>query len=94
MLLIPKWFISIGEITGEPTAQMRWSRAAYMRDVVSRYRVQVEGWPLEDVPFRNLSDIPNLGKLELLLARWKDETTYFRTISQAEYDAMLADPTP
>lgn len=65
-----------------------------MRDVVSRYRVQVEGWPLEDVPFRNLSDIPNLGKLELLLARWKDETTYFRTISQAEYDAMLADPTP
>ncbi|KAI1790267.1 hypothetical protein LXA43DRAFT_891310 [Ganoderma leucocontextum] len=82
------------EITGESNAQMRWSRAAYIRDVVSRYRVRIEGWPLADVPFKNLSDVPNLGKLELLLTRWMAGTTYFRAISQAEYDAMILDPSP
>ena len=73
---------------------MRWARAAYMRDVVSRYRVRIEGWPLADVPFKNLSDVPNLGKLDLLLERWTNGTTYFRAISQAEYDAMIIDPSP
>lgn len=65
-----------------------------MRDVVARYRVRIEGWPLADVPFKNLSDVPNLGKLELLLARWQNGTTYFRLISPAEYDAMIVDPSP
>ena len=83
-----------GEITGEPNAQMRWSRSAYMRDVVSRYRVRIEGWPLSEIPLKNLSDVPNLGKLEFLLARWKSGETFFRRISQAEYDAMVADPVP
>ena len=65
-----------------------------MRDVVARYRVRIEGWPLREVPFKNLSDVPNLGKLEFLLARWKSGETFFRRISQAEYDAMVADPVP
>ncbi|TBU34005.1 hypothetical protein BD309DRAFT_989589 [Dichomitus squalens] len=82
------------DITGEPNAQMRWTRTAYMRDVVSRYRVRIEGWPLSEIPLKNLSDVPNLGKLELLLARWRAGTIYFRRISQAEYDAMVADPVP
>ncbi|KAM5534471.1 hypothetical protein V8D89_011803 [Ganoderma adspersum] len=82
------------EITGESNAQMRWSRGAYLRDVVNRYHVRIEGWPLADVPFKNLSDVPNLGKLELLLSRWMDGTTYFREISQAEYNQMMIDPSP
>lgn len=73
---------------------MRWSRAAYMRDVVLRYHVRIEGWPLTDVPFKNLSDVPNLGKLELLLERWVSGATYFRAISQEEYDVMSTDPSP
>ncbi|KAI8996493.1 hypothetical protein BD414DRAFT_408649 [Trametes punicea] len=82
------------EITGEPSAQMRWSRTAYMKDVVSRYRVRIEGWPLNDVPFKNLSDVSNLGKMELLLRGWKEGTIYFRAISDAEFRDMVADPSP
>ncbi|KAI0714157.1 hypothetical protein C8T65DRAFT_644909 [Cerioporus squamosus] len=82
------------EITGKHDAQMRWSRTAYMRDVVARYRVRIEGWPLNDVPFRNLSDVPNLPKLELLLAGFRNGTIRFRAITEEEYNAMAADPTP
>ncbi|KAI0642001.1 hypothetical protein C8Q79DRAFT_929527 [Trametes meyenii] len=81
-------------ITGEPSAQMRWSRGAYMQHVVSRYRVRIEGWPLADVPFRNLSDVPNLGKLELLLRGFQDGSIYFRRINDAEFREMTADPSP
>ncbi|KAI0367612.1 hypothetical protein BV20DRAFT_552281 [Pilatotrama ljubarskyi] len=82
------------EITGEPNAQMRWSRHAYLKDVVSRYRVRIEGWPLADVPFKNLSDVPNLGKLDVLLRGWREGTIYFRAIDDAEFHAMMADPSP
>ncbi|KAL7280637.1 hypothetical protein PYCCODRAFT_1443280 [Trametes coccinea BRFM310] len=82
------------EITGEPNAQMRWSRNAYMRDVVSRYRVRIEGWPLNEVPFKNLSDVTNLGKMEYLLRGWTEGTIYFRLITDAEFREMIADPSP
>ncbi|KAI0831891.1 hypothetical protein BC628DRAFT_565048 [Trametes gibbosa] len=82
------------EITGQPGAQMKWAQTAYMRDVVSRYRVRIEGWPVAEIEFKNLSNIPNLRKLELLLRGWKDETIYFRQINEEEYQAMVADPTP
>ncbi len=65
-----------------------------MRDVVARYKVRIEGWPLDDVPFKNLSDVPNLPKLELLLAGFRDGTIRFRAITEDEYIAMAADPTP
>lgn len=73
---------------------MRWTRTSYMRDVVARYRVRIEGWPLDEVPFRNLSDVPNLPKLEILLKGWRDGTIRFRAISDAEYQQMLNNPTP
>ena len=65
-----------------------------MRDVVARYKVRIEGWPLGDVSFKNLSDVPNLPKLELLLAGFRNGTIGFRAITDAEYNAMVADPTP
>ena len=65
-----------------------------MRDVVGRYRVRIEGWPLHEVPFKNLSDVPNLPKLELLQRGFQDGTIYFRAISDVEYAAMVADPSP
>ncbi|KAI0664492.1 hypothetical protein C8Q70DRAFT_1042069 [Cubamyces menziesii] len=82
------------DITGEPSAQMRWAQGAYMRDVVARYRVRIEGWPLREVPFKNLSDVPNLRRLELLLRNWKEGKIYFRRITEEEYQTMVADPSP
>ena len=65
-----------------------------MRDVVARYKVRIEGWPLGDVSFKNLSDVPDLPKLELLLAGFRNGTIGFRAITDDEYNAMVADPTP
>ena len=65
-----------------------------MKNIVTRYRVRIEGWPLADVPFKNLSDVSNLPKLELLLRGWKEGTIRFRKITDAEYTEMVTDPTP
>lgn len=65
-----------------------------MKNVVQRYRVRIEGWPLNEVPFRNLSDVSNLPKLELLLRGWKDGSIRFCTITEAQYSEMVADPSP
>ena len=73
---------------------MRWTRRAYMKDIVNRYRVRIEGWPLAEVPFKNLSDVPNLPKLELLLRGWKDGTIRFVAITEHQYEAMVRDPSP
>ena len=72
---------------------MRWARRAYMKDVVNRYRVRIEGWPLADVPFKNLSDVTNLPKLEQLTRGWRDGSIRFRQITDNEYREMVADPT-
>ena len=48
----------------------------------------LEGWPHDEVPFRNLSDVSNLQKLEVLLKGWQEGTIYFRRVSEAEF-AML-----
>ncbi|KAI0370550.1 hypothetical protein BV20DRAFT_943868 [Pilatotrama ljubarskyi] len=80
------------DVTGESTAQMRWSRTAYLKDVVSRYRVRVEGWPLEEAPFHNLSDIPHLRQVEVLLRNWRDGPISFRAIDEAQLSEMMRDP--
>ncbi|KAI0738403.1 hypothetical protein C8Q80DRAFT_1222608 [Daedaleopsis nitida] len=81
-------------ITNDRNAAMGWSRKSYMKNVVQRYRVRIEGWPLGEVPFRNLSDVSNLPKLELLLRGWKDGSIRFSQITEAQYSAMAADPSP
>ncbi|KAI0768845.1 hypothetical protein BD413DRAFT_605260 [Trametes elegans] len=81
-------------ITQDDTASMSWSRKSYLKNIVTRYRIRIEGWPLAEVPFRNLSDVSNLGKLELLLQGWKAGTIRFRRISDEQVRAMLADPSP
>ena len=65
-----------------------------MKNIVTRYRVRVEGWPLGEVPFKNLSDISNLPKLNLLLLGWKEGSIGFRKITNAEYTEMVNDPSP
>ncbi|KAH9940413.1 uncharacterized protein BXZ73DRAFT_88665 [Epithele typhae] len=81
-------------ITGDKNASMGWSRKSYMKNVVQRYLVRIEGWPLNEVPFRNLSDVSNLPKLELLLRGWREGTIAFKRITEAQYQSMLADPSP
>lgn len=83
-----------GEITAQPKAQMRYTRSSYMRGVVGKYHVRIEGWPLDVILFKNLSDVPNLATLELLLGGFEDGTIRFRAISESEYQQMLADPSP
>ena len=84
----------LGAITGDRDAAMSWTRKSYMKNIVTRYRVRIEGWPLADVPFKNLSDVSNLPKLQLLLRGWKEGTIRFRKITDAEYTEMVTDPTP
>lgn len=91
---MPNIFIAAGAVANEPNAAMRWARGAYTRDVVARYRVRIEGWPLDEVPFTSLSGVPDLQKLELLLRGWRDGTIYFRRISEAEFQQMMQDPSP
>lgn len=67
---------------------MRWP--SYWKDVVCKYRVVVEGWPHNDVPFRNLSDVSNLQKLEILLRGWQAGEIFFRRLPEAEFDALSA----
>ncbi|KAH9940752.1 uncharacterized protein BXZ73DRAFT_98583 [Epithele typhae] len=93
-LTLPRALPPTGEITGDIHAQMRWTRRAYMKDIVGRYRVRIEGWPLAEVPFKNLSDVTNLPKLETLSRGWLAGTIYFRQITDAEFRQMLEDPTP
>ncbi|KAI1785919.1 hypothetical protein LXA43DRAFT_1065469 [Ganoderma leucocontextum] len=81
-------------ITNDRNATMAWSRKSYMKNIVTRYRVRIEGWPLAEVPFRNLSDVSNLPKLELLLRGWKEGTIRFCRINDAQYTQMLTNPTP
>ncbi|KAJ8474760.1 hypothetical protein ONZ51_g7005 [Trametes cubensis] len=81
-------------ITDEPTARMRWVKAAYMRDVVARYRVRIEGWPLEDMPFQNPCNLSSVKELKFLILRWTEGKTYFRKITECEFQCMVSDPTP
>jgi hypothetical protein len=67
---------------------MRWP--SYWKDVVCKYRVVVEGWPHNEVPFRNLSDVSNLQKLEILLKGWQSGEIYFRRLSETEFEGLRA----
>ncbi|TFY61512.1 hypothetical protein EVJ58_g4481 [Rhodofomes roseus] len=78
---------ALRQITGDEVATMHWP--TYWKDVVARYHVIIEGWP-GDVPFRNLSDVSNLGKLEQLLRGWQNGDIYFRRISDAEFAVLNA----
>ncbi|PCH44528.1 hypothetical protein WOLCODRAFT_139056 [Wolfiporia cocos MD-104 SS10] len=76
------------EITGDDVAVMRYN--TYWKDIVTRYRVVIQGWP-QDVPFRNLSDVSNLGKLDILLQGWQSGTIRFRHITDEEYEFLSAE---
>ena len=67
---------------------MRWP--SYWKEIVVKYHVIVEGWPHSEVPFRNLSDVSNLQKLEVLLRGWQAGEIYFRKLADGELEALSA----
>ncbi|EKM50583.1 uncharacterized protein PHACADRAFT_263940 [Phanerochaete carnosa HHB-10118-sp] len=75
-------------ITQDPNASMRWP--SYWKDIVIKYHVIIEGWPHEEVPFRNLSDVSNLQKLEILLRGWQSGEIFFRQLSEEEFEVLSA----
>ncbi|KAH8104079.1 hypothetical protein BXZ70DRAFT_905192 [Cristinia sonorae] len=77
---------ALREITQDENASMRWP--SFWKDIVVKYRVMIIGWPYDEVPFRNLSDVSNLQKLDLLLKGWQEHTIYFRRLTDAEFASM------
>ena len=66
---------------------MKWKN--FWRDVVSKYRVVVDGWP-ENIQFGNLSDVvTSLADLETLLRKWRSGAIHFRSIGDDEFKQML-----
>jgi hypothetical protein len=74
------------EITREPTAKMQWVQ--YYRNVVMRYCIVVKGWP-DTIPFVNLSAVSTaLPQLQMLLDNWEKDITYWKELSDAEYEEL------
>jgi hypothetical protein len=60
----------------------------YWRDIVAKYRVYIEGWP-DEILFGNLSDVAtSLPALEKLRSSWKSGRTFFRVLSDAEFEKL------
>jgi hypothetical protein len=73
----------IGEITGEPGANMQW--AHYFRNIVERYQVIIVGWP-DNIPFVNLSQASSaLPELQKLFDMWETGITHWKTLTDEEF---------
>ncbi|KAG6377665.1 hypothetical protein JVT61DRAFT_14430 [Boletus reticuloceps] len=65
-----------GTATGDADAKMQWKY--YFRNVVSRYKVAIKGWP-DEVPFKNLSEVScSLALLEMLYQKWEHKENLYR----------------
>lgn len=68
---------------------MSWS--LFYRRVTWKYGVLIDGWPLELVPFKDLSkSTSSLPVLETLWLRWKIGQTFFREATLEEMRALEA----
>ncbi|KAG2112532.1 uncharacterized protein F5147DRAFT_744449 [Suillus discolor] len=74
------------ECTGEPGAKMQWVH--YFRNIVQWYQVVVEGWP-DKIPFTNLSQVLSaLPDLQMLCNRWDQGMTFWRSLSDKEFEKL------
>ncbi|KAG1845222.1 hypothetical protein C8R48DRAFT_554198, partial [Suillus tomentosus] len=74
------------QITGDDRAKMQW--VYYYRNVIQRYQVVVEGWP-EKIPFTNLSQVSSaLPDLQMLLRKWESGATYWKSLSDEEFEEL------
>ncbi|TFK79680.1 hypothetical protein K466DRAFT_648836 [Polyporus arcularius HHB13444] len=78
-----------GLITKDEKAVMHWT--SFHRGVTLKYGVLIEDWPLDIVPFGDLSKTTSsLVLLEMLWLRWKIGKTYFREATLEEMAALWA----
>ncbi|KAG6875862.1 hypothetical protein C0992_001988 [Termitomyces sp. T32_za158] len=78
--------VKLREITQVSDAKMEWKH--YWRNVVKRYLVVIEGWP-PGIPFENLSSVSSsLTALEDLLRKWRCGTTYWKALSESEFNDL------
>ncbi|KAF8348045.1 hypothetical protein F5887DRAFT_837650, partial [Amanita rubescens] len=76
------------DITGNPSARMEWK--FYFRNVVQRYSVKIEGWPVNLVRFQNLSEVSSpYDSLKTLLNNWSSGKTYWRELSEDELEELV-----
>ncbi|KAI0698985.1 hypothetical protein C8T65DRAFT_697818 [Cerioporus squamosus] len=76
-------------ITKDERAVMHWR--SFYRNVTLKYGVLIEGWPVEFVPFEDLSkSMSSLRLLEMLWLRWKVGKTYFREATLEEMAVLWA----
>ncbi|KDQ59630.1 hypothetical protein JAAARDRAFT_56629 [Jaapia argillacea MUCL 33604] len=77
------------EVTGDAAATMKWTQ--YWWDIVTKYRVVVDGWP-NSIPFGNLSDVvKTLHEYESLTRKWQKGKIFFKTLSEQEFAEMDED---
>jgi len=82
---------STGNITGDPDAEMAYAK--YNLDIVDKYRIVLDGWPLKD--FVSPSKIRTMKMLEKLAATLKgvdeeEPTCGFCKLTREEYEAHQA----
>jgi len=82
---------ALRKMTRDPKACMRWTAAGFLQHVVKKYEVTLEGWG-EDVPFENLSNLPNAIKhiRDLLDSLEKNELRFIK-ISRATIRGLTAE---
>jgi hypothetical protein len=67
---------------------MEWK--FYFRNVVQRYSVKIEGWPVDLVRFQNLSEVSSpYNSLKTLLDNWSSGKTYWRELSEDELEELV-----
>ncbi|KAF8330272.1 hypothetical protein F5887DRAFT_1081863 [Amanita rubescens] len=80
--------VKLQEITGNPAARMEWK--FYFRNVVQRYSVKIDGWPVHLVRFQNLSEVSSAyDSLKTLLDNWSTGKTCWRELSEEELEELV-----
>ncbi|KAI0705311.1 hypothetical protein C8T65DRAFT_577747 [Cerioporus squamosus] len=76
-------------MTKDECAIMSWN--SFYPRVTQKYGVLIDGWPLEFIPFKDLSkSTSSLPILEMLWLRWKVGQTFFRKATLEEMSALEA----
>jgi hypothetical protein len=71
---------------GDPKAKMQWKM--YFQNIISRYRVVMEGWP-STIPIMNLSDTSSSQpQLEMLQYKWEMDLTYWKKLTDEEFQVL------
>ncbi|KAM5541960.1 hypothetical protein V8D89_004285, partial [Ganoderma adspersum] len=85
---------TIGQLTGNPTARMHWSKKGYAFGVVVRGRHHLRSWPTyANIPFADPSAIPGgQPTIRFLIALWDVGILRFEPATAEEIDLARRNP--